>query len=1173
MRIYPCLLIVTSMLFSAALQAQVLQENWWKPNGAVRAMAVDPVHNVLYIGGHFDAVSPPVANANGEAILRGSNGAILPNADQPNGPVAQVISDGQKGWYLLGSFTKIGTETRNGLARVDSAGNLLPFFSNMSFALPYYSPQYRYVTLYDMALKNNTLYVGGLFDRVGMDLNNGGIIGRSSGLVSPASAEPNNRVLTSVPDGNGGWFIGGDFTKVGGEQRKGLARLNADGSLNSWNPGTNGSVSSMVLRGNILYIMGSFTQLGGSVRQRLGSVDITTATATDWNPGMDVSNGVMCASGSTLYLAGSFQTIGGTARGGFASFDLATGTLTPWSPIPLTSGEVSDMIAYQGKVYLGGSFRFSDGIHSRLAAVDGSTGVLEAWDANPNSRVADLAISGDTLFVGGSFTVAGGLAQPYLTSFDLNTDSVISWPAANYANDEVEQLVVKGQVVYAAGEFTQVGGVERNGLAAVNVSDGSATTWAPLKPIGPVKTLSADASSLYIGGTFTNLGSVHRLNAAALDAVTGAVQDWNVSVDDGVTEVEVSGDVVYLGGYFQWVNGLYRRKLCAIDATSGALLPFNAHLKSSAFSLNIQALVVRNGRVFVAGGFYEADGVSVSNFAALQDDGTLLPEFMLYQNGNVTTMCTAGGSLYIGGDFTSVRSGIPRGRGAALDLATGALKDWDPRADNTINALVTKGDGIFAAGTFTNCGGAERLRLAALDKVSGDAKNWTANLNGDAVSLAFSGPRIYVTGAFTSIGSVLRKNLAAFDISTGKPTDWRADVNGDVYALLAAGNNVVVGGTFSAIAGQPRTNLAAIDRSTGQAKAWSPVLDKSVRSMVTKSGSLYVGGEFTTINGIQRLRTAAFSTASGALLPWHVPLDSVNVNYPPLNALAVKGNTIYMAGNFKKAAGELRYNIAAANASTGALSPWAPILTRSDNFAFSLDAMLVDDAVFVSGAFTKVDTVNRDYVAALDLVTGQATDWNADPTPYATARSFAKWNSTLFTGGFEYIGNTDDYFGTPVSAWNSTTGERTFDQFEGVRRKSGVCLAVVGDLLFVGQKSFDSDYIGDLQVYSLVEPEQRSAAMAPGSGSGADVLLLPNPTSGANVRLQWNGADPEARNALVSVFSTDGRMLMEHPVSVIDGRVEALLDLPKSTAPGLYLVRVVAGERSGTARLAVERAE
>ncbi|MGV9012857.1 MAG: hypothetical protein ACOH13_09720 [Flavobacteriales bacterium] len=1188
MRIHPRLLIVASLFFTALLHAQVRQENWWTPNGAVYAMAADTVHNIVYLGGHFDAVGPVVENATNVAIIRGSNGAVLPNADQPDGPVTQMVSDGQKGWYLIGSFTKVGGVKRNGLARVDSAGNLLPFFSNMSFGLPNDTPQDRYVTINDVALKNNTLYVGGLFDRVGMVLDNSGVIGRSSGQVSPASAAPNAAVRTSVPDGSGGWFIGGDFTKVGGVQRMGLARLNADGSLNPWNPGTNGTVSSIVLDGNILYVVGDFSTIGGSARKRLGSVNITTATVTDWNPGLDLfeglNNGVMCASGTTLYLTGTFNSIAGEARRSFAAFDLATGTLTPWSPgtwnpltpLYLSFGSVNDMIAYGGKVYLGGTFHFSDDVHSRLVAVDGSTGAFDAWEPNINGKVEDMALSGSTLYVGGNFTEAGDLAQPYLTSFDLTTGSVIPWPATNNANGAVERLNVKGSIVYAAGTFTQVGGAERLGLAALNASDGSATTWSLLKPIGKVNTLSADGPSLYIGGGFTNLGAVQRLNATALDAVTGEVQDWSVSINDAVAEVELSGDVVYLGGVFTMVNGEERKDLCAIDASSGALLPFNAHLKREDSPQSIRALLASNGRIFVAGTFYEADGVSISGFAAFQDDGTLLPEFTLDQDASVKTLCKVGGNLYLGGSFTSVRSGISRGRGAALDLVTGALKDWDPRANRTINALVTKGDRIFAAGRFTNCGGAERLRLAALDKVSGDALNWTADLNNDALGLAFSGPRIYVTGAFTSIGAVQRKNLAAFDISTGKPTDWRPDPNGDIYSLLLDGNKVVVGGAFSAISGQPRTNLAAIDRSTGQAKAWSPVLDNSVRSMVTNGSAVYVGGEFTTINGLQRLRTAAFSTATGVLLPWHVPLDSVSVDYRPLNALAVKGNKIYMAGHFNKAAGELRYHIAAADASTGVLSPWAPKLTGTYDFALKVDALLADDDVlFVGGNFTKVNTVNRKYVAALDLVTGQATDWNADATPSSYAVSFAKWNSTLFTGGNEYTADPDDYFylGTPVSAWNSTTGERTFDQFEVTRFMSGACLAVAGDLVFVGQTGYDENDRAYLKVYSLVEPEQRSAAMTPVPGSGLDVVLLPNPTAGANVRLLWAGADPEASNALVSVFSTDGRMLMQYPVSVSNGRVDALFDLPKGTARGLYVVCVVAGERSSTARLAVEREE
>jgi len=34
----------------------------------------------------------------------------------------------------------------------------------------------------------------------------------------------------------GGWFLGGDFTSVCGQSRRGIAQVDAAGNLTAWNP-------------------------------------------------------------------------------------------------------------------------------------------------------------------------------------------------------------------------------------------------------------------------------------------------------------------------------------------------------------------------------------------------------------------------------------------------------------------------------------------------------------------------------------------------------------------------------------------------------------------------------------------------------------------------------------------------------------------------------------------------------------------------------------------------------------------------------------------------------------------------------------------------------------------------------------------------------------------------
>jgi hypothetical protein len=43
-------------------------------------------------------------------------------------------------------------------------------------------------------------------------------------------------VRAVAPDGRGGWFLGGDFTSVCGQSRRGIAQVDAAGNLTAWNP-------------------------------------------------------------------------------------------------------------------------------------------------------------------------------------------------------------------------------------------------------------------------------------------------------------------------------------------------------------------------------------------------------------------------------------------------------------------------------------------------------------------------------------------------------------------------------------------------------------------------------------------------------------------------------------------------------------------------------------------------------------------------------------------------------------------------------------------------------------------------------------------------------------------------------------------------------------------------
>src|SRR5207253_2725231 len=118
-----------------------------------------------------------------------------------------------------------------------------------------------------IASSGGITYIGGLFTQVGPRTGPGVGIdatsGQSTGLpeVSGGSAV----VEAVVPDGAGGWYVGGAFTRVGGLPRLNLAHIRADRVVDPrFHPDPNNEVAALAVSGSIVYAGGTFTSIGGT---------------------------------------------------------------------------------------------------------------------------------------------------------------------------------------------------------------------------------------------------------------------------------------------------------------------------------------------------------------------------------------------------------------------------------------------------------------------------------------------------------------------------------------------------------------------------------------------------------------------------------------------------------------------------------------------------------------------------------------------------------------------------------------------------------------------------------------------------------------------------------------------------------------------------------------------
>jgi hypothetical protein len=136
-------------------------------------------------------------------------------------------------------------------------------------------------------------------------------------------------------------WVGGQFTTIGGEPRRGVASVElATGRATGWDAAANGNVEAVVTVGEVVYVAGPFTAIGGRSRKHLAALDAADGAATRWDPTPDdvVRAMAVAPDAAQLVVTGDFERVGGGRRD-VGAFELATGLVTDWRPVAPFSGQ------------------------------------------------------------------------------------------------------------------------------------------------------------------------------------------------------------------------------------------------------------------------------------------------------------------------------------------------------------------------------------------------------------------------------------------------------------------------------------------------------------------------------------------------------------------------------------------------------------------------------------------------------------------------------------------------------------------------------------------------------------------------------------------------------------------------------------------------------------------
>ena len=643
--------------------------------------------------------------------------------------------------------------------------------------------------------------------------------------------------------------------------------------------------------------------------------------------------------------------------------------------------------------------------------IDGSGRALAVFE-HPNG-------TGQALFVGGSFQVAGGLLAPFVAAWDG-----AGWHAVG---DEALGLVLalesfddgSAPALYAGGFFSESSGAPGNHIARWDgeawgaVGDGTTAQVADLAVWD-----DGSGPALYAGGQFLSAGGAAADHVAKWDGT--AWSPLGAGTDDDVLALEVfddgAGEQLYVAGSFAAAGGSDAYRIARWDGAAWSP---------------------------VGGGIGAFDVVDL----CVHDDGS-------------------GEALYAAGNFTTAEgitvNGIARWDGSSWSGVGGGVSGFTA----TVSSLAVFDDGggaaLYASGQFTAAGGTPAAGLARWD---GSA--WSAVDAGGFVSagamLAFddgmlAGERLFITGAQTG---GLSNGVGAWDGTAF--AELGDGGNGAVWAMtrfddgLGAGERLIAAGAFTELSGGVQARrIAAWDGA-----AWSPLgagIDSSgaiVRALaVFDAGAgeeLYVGGDFSSAGGVPAANIARWDGVGWSTV-------GLGTDFT-VQALCVfddgTGAALYAGGNFLTAGGVAAKSIARWDGAS-----WTPLgagLFTNPQAGFCSSLLVHDDGggprLFAGGAFTTAGTTPANYVAAWDGLSWSAVGGGTNGAVRALATFDGGSGSQLYAGGdFSQAGGLS---AGHVASWDGSSWE-AFGDVVGGFVPTVASLAVHDD----GDGSGDRLYVG-----------------------------------------------------------------------------------------------------------------
>ncbi|MFA6402771.1 MAG: T9SS type A sorting domain-containing protein [Salinivirgaceae bacterium] len=706
--------------------------------GTVYATATDSTN--LYIGGSFMVAGNVLAN--NLAMWDGQNWHSIGEGDE-NGIsgddwAVQALAYYEGKLYVGGNFLKAGTVAANGVACWD--GVQWNKLGNDSINGVTRRLVYEYDTLpndtlfgggfvYELFAHNNKVYLGGYFHFAGNKISEGiaawDITNESwetfnGGLGTISEYDVAHAYAIEAKDND--IYVGGKFDMAGGVPVKNIAKwdgsnwyaldsidayavfdlefdpsgtlfsasFNASGPENKscgirkWNgtkwdslpnpEGYNASFTRIKFHNNALFATGTIsTNLGYYV------ASFAEWNGFEWKIIYGLGNAaneffpanVFCLqkSNNKLYVAGGFTKAGELFPVNVVEWDWMQES---WKLLDngdahqgIYNGTIETLHATKDTLYAGGSFSVAGGIYTRNIAKWGGTqweSVGSSYENGIKGRVFCILADSNNLYVGGYFGGAGTSEAYHIAKWDGTHWSSIGIGVGGVPGAHVNALAKIGNYLYVGGYFSIVGDDANYDLPANSMArfDLSTQRWEALgRSIeyvfgmpGLVTTMDVYDNKIYVGGEFFSVDDTFYENIAVLDQNkwTGIGENPNIGINGDIRTIKVINGEIYIGGILQPDNTDETFAIMKWDGKTW--IGVGENLTAGSRYAYVNSIVPRDSGMIVSGYFTKAGSQNLNNLAYF--DGNQWNDVgggILPENLNIAIMDDA---LYVAGPVEMV---------------------------------------------------------------------------------------------------------------------------------------------------------------------------------------------------------------------------------------------------------------------------------------------------------------------------------------------------------------------------------------------------------------------------------------------------------------------------------------------------------------------------------------